>query len=61
MDGVKTLTKVQQFAILGGQTVKIVCSDGIIVSGGLANCHCHNFQDGVFLVMFTITIELIVS
>jgi len=52
VNGVKALTKEEQFDILGGSVVRLVCRDGDAVSGDLPNCHCNNLMDGIYLVKF---------
>jgi len=54
VDGMKTLTKKEQFEILGrnGSAVKIVCANGNVVSGDVPNCHCHNLGNGIYIVQY---------
>ena len=52
VNGVKALTKAEQFSVLGGSVVRLVCRDGDAVSGDLPSCHCSNLGNGMYLVQF---------
>lgn len=52
VNGVKTLTKEEQFHVLGGSVYKLVCIDGQVQGGNLPDCHCAGLSDDVYLVQF---------
>lgn len=54
VNGVKMLTKEEQFHVLGGNesAVKIVCENGSVISGDVPSCHCHSLSDGIYIVQY---------
>lgn len=52
INGVKALTKTEQFAVLGGSVYKLVCINGQAQGDVLDDCHCAGLSDDVYLVQF---------